>query len=288
MTKLRKTLLAILIITVSVFGITGIAANPAKALSANDLGDLFILTMLFGKNDSSGILNNGGGVDLGNMIIISQLFGNGGLLSGSAQNNTGKSGLGQLLILNQLFGNSNLFGLSGTQNNLGRLFVLDRLFGGGTNGIFSGNILSNSAAATRTTTGSSVVAPAPATSATTTVTTTPVTAPVAPTAPTPTPTPPVTTATSTATSTAPTTERVVVNIQNNSYVPETITVSPGTSVVWINQDLVTHTITSDNLLFDSSSLNNSQSYQVTFRTLGKFDYHCKLHPEMKGTVIVKL
>src|SRR3989339_237591 len=48
--------------------------------------------------------------------------------------NSSNSNLGDLLILDQLFGGGNggdIFGSDNDNNNLGKLFVLDRLFGSG-------------------------------------------------------------------------------------------------------------------------------------------------------------
>jgi plastocyanin len=90
---------------------------------------------------------------------------------------------------------------------------------------------------------------------------------------------------------------VTVNIVNGAYnqsqaqnfVPDTIVVVIGVNntATWVNNDLATHTITSDSGVFDSSVLNQGQSWSYTFTTPGTYTYHCSIHPWMTGTVIVE-
>jgi plastocyanin len=72
-----------------------------------------------------------------------------------------------------------------------------------------------------------------------------------------------------------------------AYAPNPINVSVGSSVTWTNTDSVTHTVTSDNSVFNSGTLPAGQSYSFTFSTAGTFPYHCTLHPGMVGTVVVQ-
>jgi plastocyanin len=69
-----------------------------------------------------------------------------------------------------------------------------------------------------------------------------------------------------------------------------LTVKTGTVVTWVNQDGVSHTITSDTgspVAFSSDSLSNGASYTFTFTLPGTYTYHCSIHPSMKGTIIVQ-
>ena len=75
-------------------------------------------------------------------------------------------------------------------------------------------------------------------------------------------------------------------IQNMAFSPATITVSPGTTVIWTNKDAIAHTVTSDNSLFNSGSIGSNGTYSYTFSTAGSFPYHCSIHPMMKATVVV--
>jgi nitrite reductase (NO-forming) len=77
------------------------------------------------------------------------------------------------------------------------------------------------------------------------------------------------------------------------FVPETLTVSKGTTVTWTNEDTTLHTVTSGSpeagnsgTEFDSSYLAAGKTFQHPFNTAGTFDYYCTLHPYMKGKVVV--
>lgn len=76
-------------------------------------------------------------------------------------------------------------------------------------------------------------------------------------------------------------------IQGMSFNPSTITVDAGTTIKWINKDNVAHTVTSDNNLFDSGNLNTNGTFSQSFPAVGTFAYHCRLHPYMTATVVVK-
>jgi plastocyanin len=77
------------------------------------------------------------------------------------------------------------------------------------------------------------------------------------------------------------------------FVPETLTVSKGTTITWTNGDSTLHTVTSGSAEsgnsgteFDSSYLAAGKTFQHQFSTSGTFDYYCTLHPYMKGKVVV--
>ncbi|MEE9164177.1 MAG: plastocyanin/azurin family copper-binding protein [Thermoplasmata archaeon] len=70
------------------------------------------------------------------------------------------------------------------------------------------------------------------------------------------------------------------------YSPGTLTVAAGTTITWVNQDIVIHTVTSDVGLFDSGSMLPGDRFSFTFTTPGTFTYGCIPHPFMRGTVVV--
>lgn len=76
-----------------------------------------------------------------------------------------------------------------------------------------------------------------------------------------------------------------VNIQNFAFNPAEITIAVGATVVWTNNDPVTHQIASNS--FSSSPLNQGASFSQKFTAAGTYDYHCLIHPSMTGRVIVK-
>jgi plastocyanin len=77
-----------------------------------------------------------------------------------------------------------------------------------------------------------------------------------------------------------------VEIRNNAFIPDQLNVAPGTTVTFVNRDDVPHTATSDNKLFDSGQLAPGASYPVVLDGAGTVTYHCELHPEMQGSIVV--
>lgn len=81
-------------------------------------------------------------------------------------------------------------------------------------------------------------------------------------------------------------------IRGYQYLPGNINVPIGTTVTWINQDSVPHTVTSPlpgqvttTGAFDGV-LQPGQSYSFTFNLPGRIDYYCRYHPYMRGSVTV--
>ena len=75
-------------------------------------------------------------------------------------------------------------------------------------------------------------------------------------------------------------------MQNNAFDPETINISKGTTVKWINKDDVDHTVTGSDGLFDSKTVAGGDTFQHTFDSTGIYDYVCTIHSGMSGTVNV--
>lgn len=75
-------------------------------------------------------------------------------------------------------------------------------------------------------------------------------------------------------------------IQPVSYRPASLTVPAGTEVTWINRDIVRHTVTSDEGLFNSGNIERGKSFNYTFEKPGTYRYHCTIFPIMHGTIIV--
>ena len=77
-----------------------------------------------------------------------------------------------------------------------------------------------------------------------------------------------------------------VSIINLSFSPNSITISPGDTVIWTNNDGTAHTVTGNNGSWGSGNLANGQTYSHTFLTAGDFSYHCSIHTFMTGVVHV--
>ncbi len=81
-----------------------------------------------------------------------------------------------------------------------------------------------------------------------------------------------------------------VNMQNVSFVPNTLTITKGTTITWQNKDSYSHTSTSDTPgLWDTGDIPGGSSKTTTFNTAGTFHYHCTYHASMgmTGTIIVQ-
>ena len=85
------------------------------------------------------------------------------------------------------------------------------------------------------------------------------------------------------------TSSVIVQIDNFNFQPKELTIAVGTSVTWVNRDDVPHTATSKGAtpLFDSKALDTDDSYSFKFISPGVYQYYCKVHPHMTGTITVK-
>jgi plastocyanin len=78
-----------------------------------------------------------------------------------------------------------------------------------------------------------------------------------------------------------------VSMDHNTFIPGEITVAPGTTVTWVNNEAMPHTVVSPNQGFRSKTLVKDAKFSFTFTTPGDYDYLCSIHPNMKGKVIVK-
>ena len=78
----------------------------------------------------------------------------------------------------------------------------------------------------------------------------------------------------------------VINISGMAF-PASVTVAKGTSVTWNNSDAMPHTVTSDDgTSFNSGNLAGNASFKYVANTAGTFEYHCDIHPGMKGVLVV--
>lgn len=82
-------------------------------------------------------------------------------------------------------------------------------------------------------------------------------------------------------------EEVTVSIDNFTFKPAEVTVVPGTSVTWVNNDDIPHTVVEKKQAFRSKVLDTEGKFSFTFMTEGDFTYFCSLHPHMTGKVVVK-
>ena len=77
-----------------------------------------------------------------------------------------------------------------------------------------------------------------------------------------------------------------ITIANFAFEPSELTITKGTAVTWNHNDNAAHTIVSQGL-FESKVMNKGDEFSFTFDKVGEYDYHCRIHPSMKGKVIVQ-
>jgi plastocyanin len=78
-----------------------------------------------------------------------------------------------------------------------------------------------------------------------------------------------------------------VKIDNFAFAPQRVVVKAGTTVIWINDDDIPHTVASSTKLFKSNALDTKDKFSFTFTTAGAYEYFCSLHPHMTGTIVVE-
>lgn len=78
-----------------------------------------------------------------------------------------------------------------------------------------------------------------------------------------------------------------VTIDSTRFSPESVTVTSGDIVIWVNKDVIPHTATSKTGGFDSGTIASGDSWKHTVTGQGEFTYTCIFHPTMKGRMIVK-
>jgi plastocyanin len=79
---------------------------------------------------------------------------------------------------------------------------------------------------------------------------------------------------------------MTVDISNHAFNPAQLNVAPGTTVTFVNNDTEPHTATADNGLFDTGVLQPGSSFDVFLEGSGTVTYHCELHPDMQGSIVV--
>lgn len=79
-----------------------------------------------------------------------------------------------------------------------------------------------------------------------------------------------------------------VDVVGFAFCQDRLTVAAGTEVVWANADRSPHTATFDGPEdpFDSGLLSQGQEWSRRFDRLGTYQYYCRLHPGMSGTIVV--
>jgi plastocyanin len=78
-----------------------------------------------------------------------------------------------------------------------------------------------------------------------------------------------------------------VSVHDFKFEPASLTVKAGAKVTFANHDSTTHTATADGGAFDTHDMAPGTTHSVTLSTPGTYTYHCAVHPEMTGTIVVQ-
>lgn len=76
-----------------------------------------------------------------------------------------------------------------------------------------------------------------------------------------------------------------IDIKDVAFAPAQVTVHPGDTLEWDNDDIVAHTATSEAAGFDVEVLPGGKGSTVVTRR-GTFTYICRYHPNMAGQIVV--
>jgi plastocyanin len=84
---------------------------------------------------------------------------------------------------------------------------------------------------------------------------------------------------------------VTVAMQGVSFAPPTVHITPGQTVLWVNDSPLAHTVTSDDGLFDSDMVDPGGTFTWTADAAGEYQYFCQPHGSaglkgMAGKIIV--
>jgi plastocyanin len=86
---------------------------------------------------------------------------------------------------------------------------------------------------------------------------------------------------------------IIIDSGSPYFVPKSATVSTGAPIRWENPTPTEHTIThmgcleeSDSCAFDSGIVMPNESFTLPGLAPGRYAYICRVHPIMRGTIIV--
>ena len=78
-----------------------------------------------------------------------------------------------------------------------------------------------------------------------------------------------------------------VTIRGFKFDPDSLSISAGDTVEWVNQDIVPHTSTARNAHWSSPSIQPNDSWRTVLTIPGSERYGCQLHPAMQAKLEVR-
>lgn len=76
-----------------------------------------------------------------------------------------------------------------------------------------------------------------------------------------------------------------ISMKNSVFTPGTLQVNINSTVTWVNDDNMVHTVTANDGSFDSGDIAPGAKFMHVFSTTGTINYHCVHHSGMVGTII---
>jgi plastocyanin len=80
---------------------------------------------------------------------------------------------------------------------------------------------------------------------------------------------------------------VTVTIDSMKFIPASVAIEKGQTIVWVNKDLFPHTVTANDGSFDSGVINPGGKWTYKSKVKGTVAYKCILHPPMTAEIKVK-
>jgi plastocyanin len=77
-----------------------------------------------------------------------------------------------------------------------------------------------------------------------------------------------------------------IDIGDNTFTSNDLTVPVGTKVVWTHKGQRPHTVTAKDQSFNSGQMANAQTFEQTFSAPGEYPYFCEFHEGMEGVIRV--
>lgn|GEM_PF-2391082 len=90
----------------------------------------------------------------------------------------------------------------------------------------------------------------------------------------------------TVTAAVPTAPQHIVSLKSSRFVPASLVIHSGDTVLFKNLDSMYHTVTANDLRFDSGAIPSQGTWSHRFTKTGRYAIFCAYHPKMVGTIVV--
>jgi plastocyanin len=74
-------------------------------------------------------------------------------------------------------------------------------------------------------------------------------------------------------------------IKDMKFIPDTISVNKGDTIIWINRDMMAHDVTEANSAWTSGPIAADSSWKMA--VTDEAEYYCSIHVVMKGSIALK-